>query len=379
MTIQKSEASVPDSLAAYRQPDAGPSSALQRFNADGAAAMSIAVNLADTPFVPTSYKKRGERWLERQEIAANVAAAWLAGEEIGLRPMQALQAIDIIEGRPALNALAQRALVQAHGHEIWVHERVSDARGQRTQVSVTVRGKRKGTERIAESTWSLDRARQAGLLSKKNWQNHPEAMCFARASSDVCRQIAADVLLGLAYTSEELQDEADMVDAHAGDHKVALRPAAEPEPEQKAVEAAPAEPDQPTVEEIDAAGEQFVERQPEPEEDPNVCTQVKPDDPTRACSREKDHPGRHFYGRTVEPVPEPEPEPIKDPETTEPVLDPGLNDPETDEEDTPFDEPSDEDLDRAYEEEQRARAAAAAAQPAPVEDEDPWADFEENE
>ena len=92
MTIQKSEASVPDSLAAYRQPDAGPSSALQRFNADGAAAMSIAVNLADTPFVPTSYKKRGERWLERQEVAANVAAAWLAGEEIGLRPMQALQA-----------------------------------------------------------------------------------------------------------------------------------------------------------------------------------------------------------------------------------------------------------------------------------------------
>ena len=375
MTIEKSEAAVPDSLAAYRQSPA-PSSALQRFNADGAAAMEIAINLAWTPFVPTSYKKGPNgAWLETREVAANVAAAWLAGEEIGLRPMQALQSLDIIEGKPSLNALAQRALVQSHGHEVWVHERTADARGQRTQVSVTVRGRRAGSEHVAESTWSLDRARQAGLLDKKNWQRHPEAMCFARASADVCRQIAADVLLGLGYTTEELEDEAATVDA--GDHKVALRPAAEPE--QKAVEAAP---EQPTVEEIDAAGEQFVqpaEPEPEPEVDPNVCEQVKPDDPTRACSREKDHSGRHFYGRTIEAAPEPEPEPIQDPETTEPVLDPGLNDPEqADEEDTPFEEPTDEDLDRAYEEEQRQRAAAAANQPAADEagDDDPWADFE---
>jgi hypothetical protein len=338
MTIVPSE----PTAAAVERPNSSalqPSTKLQQFARDAQAVYAIAQSLAPTPFVPTSYKKRGERWLETTEVAQTVAAAILAGDEIGLSPMQALQGLDVIEGRPALSALAQRALVQAHGHEVWVHDRVQDGRGQGTRVSVTVRGRRAGSEHIAESTWSIDRARQAGLLGKKNWQNHPEAMCFARASADVCRQIAADVLMGLSYSTEELQDEETLAAAGAGDHSVSVRPK-----EQTQAEIA----GQGTAEAKEPAVEPAPERaQDEPEESSQAdtaeeggdeepkCGFPKPEEPTKICSRPFEHSGRHFYGDTIteeeaaaRAAAAPEPEPIKDPETTDPALAAGLEDPE---------------------------------------------------
>lgn len=258
-----------------------PSSALQQFARDAQAVYAIAVSLAPTPFVPTSYKKQKDRWLENTHVAQTVAAAILAGSEIGLSPMQSLQGIDIIEGRPALSALAQRALVQAHGHEVWVHERVADARGHGDRVSVTVRGRRKDSEHIAESTWSLDRARQAGLLGKTNWQNHPEAMCFARASADVCRQIAADVLMGLAYSTEELEDEEAFAAAGAGEHSVSVRPKeVEPAAETPAADA----PEEPAGTPSQESSEADTGDPAQPEE--AICGEPKEGEPTKICSRQ---------------------------------------------------------------------------------------------
>lgn len=332
----------------------GVRSKLQQFAQDAQAAYEVALVLAPTPFVPEAYKGSGSKykntwkWFEKERVAQTIAAAMLSGDEIGLSPMQSIQSIDVIEGRPALNALAQRALVQSHGHEVWVHERVADARGQRTQVSVTVRGKRAGSDHIAESTWSLDRARQAGLLDKTNWQNHPEAMCIARASSDVCRQIAADVLLGLAYTVEELEDEDAAAMASAGDHSVQVRPKEETPPESPAVEGAgedrqsepkPAEaPDTAPVEAETAEPQAEESSGEEASGEEPYCGHPKPDEPRKVCSRPFEHTGRHFYGRELSEeefaarpaLPQPERPAAVDPEASEPELKEGVQDPEAD-------------------------------------------------
>lgn len=320
------------------------SSRLREFAADADAAYRIALVLAPTPFIPTSYRKRGDQWLEKDAVAQTAAAAMLSGDEVGLSPMQSLASIDVIEGKPALNALAQRALVQAHGHDVWIHERIADGRGDRSRVSVTVRGRRAGSDHIAESTWSLDRARQAGLLSKRNWQNHPEAMCFARASSDVCRQIAADVLLGLAYSTEELQDEEDLALSSPGSHSVGIRPRGEGEeaqvstPEeirqQEGSEPAAAPTPEPAGEE--PQGEPTADTEPDTAQEEPICGKPKEGEERLVCSRPFEHSGRHYYGKELtdeelaaRPAATPEePEPIKDPETTEPVLREGLADPE---------------------------------------------------
>ena len=57
------------------------------------------------------------------------------------------------------------------------------------------------------------RVKAAGLDRNRQYAAHPEAMLYARAAADVCRRIAPDVLAGLSYGVEELQEPA--VDAQA--------------------------------------------------------------------------------------------------------------------------------------------------------------------
>lgn len=169
----------------------------------------IARALAPTPFVPRSLRvyTRAEG-SSRDEIdvgatTATVAAAVLTGTEIGLSPMGALRSIDIIEGTPALRAVALRALVLRAGHDLWVIES--------TSTRAIVSGIRLGTKHEQQSIWTIDRAKQAGLTGKPNWQRHPGAMLVARATGEVARLIAPDVLLGLPYIVEELED-GDQID-----------------------------------------------------------------------------------------------------------------------------------------------------------------------
>ncbi len=165
-----------------------PQTALQVWALDAAEAYKVATSLVKTSFVPQSLRGKPEE----------AAAAILTGNEIGLSPMAALRSIDIIQGTPAMRAHALRGLVQSRGHEVWVE----DASATRAVVS----GKRKGSQQVQTTTWDLDRARGLGLLTKDNWKKQPQAMLVARATSELCRLIASDVLLGLPYSIEELAD-----------------------------------------------------------------------------------------------------------------------------------------------------------------------------
>jgi hypothetical protein len=91
-------------------------------------AAQIARGIAGTPFVPSALRvfTRGEPDLGA--TTANVAAALLAGRELGLEPMAALRSIHIIDGTPGLSALAVRALVVAAGHDMWLEQSSRDGR-----------------------------------------------------------------------------------------------------------------------------------------------------------------------------------------------------------------------------------------------------------
>ncbi len=157
----------------------------------------VAQSLANTTFVPQSMRGK----------PAEITAAILTGQEIGLSPMSALRSIDVIQGTPAMRAHAIRGLVQSQGHEVWIEDA--------TDTRVIVAGKRKGSSITQRTEWSIDRAKQLGLMGEDNWKKQPRAMLIARATSELCRLIASDVLLGLPYSSEELSDDlpADQGDA----------------------------------------------------------------------------------------------------------------------------------------------------------------------
>jgi hypothetical protein len=187
-------------------------SALARWAADVQQVYLVAVSLAKTSFVPASMKGKPEE----------VTAAILAGGEVGLQQMASLRSIDIIQGTPAMRALTMRGLVQAAGHEVWTKEA--------TETRAVIEGRRKGSEHVERSVWSMDRAQKLGLTSKDNWKKQPGVMLIARATSEVCRLIAADVLMGMPYSIEELDHGSDPDEA-APPATVRRRRTTEPAPE----------------------------------------------------------------------------------------------------------------------------------------------------
>lgn len=163
-------------------------SPLVQWAIDASEAHRIAQSLAKTSFVPAAMKGKPDE----------ITAAILAGQELGLRPMAALRSINVIQGTPAFPAITLRGLVQAAGHEVWVVES--------TDTRAVVAGMRAGSDREQRSTWTIDRATKMKLAGKDNWRLQPAAMLVARATSEVCRLIASDLLIGMAYTAEELSD-----------------------------------------------------------------------------------------------------------------------------------------------------------------------------
>jgi hypothetical protein len=152
------------------------------------AAYKVATKLVDSSFVPAVFKGK----------PVEATAAILAGIEIGLSPMSALKAFDIIQGQAAPRAITQRAVALAHGHSIVLLES--------TTTRCRIKCRRKGEDDWQPITWTIDRAQQLGLTGKDSWKKQPTAMLLARATSEAARLVAADALLGIAYSVEELVD-----------------------------------------------------------------------------------------------------------------------------------------------------------------------------
>ena len=129
----------------------------------------------------------------------DLLATMLYGDALGFSPIVAANQIYVINGTVTISAMGQRALALAHGHEI-----VIDERGPKR---AKVRGRRAGSDEWSSVTYTIEEAAQAKLTGKQVWQQHPAEMLLARATSILCRTVFADVLQGIAYSTEEVQAE----------------------------------------------------------------------------------------------------------------------------------------------------------------------------
>jgi hypothetical protein len=181
----------PDTTAALDLHDGNDAVAqLARWAQAADAAYQMARKLVTTTFVPQQYRGKPEE----------ATAAILAGAELGLGPMAALRSFHNIQGTPAASAMTLRAIVQSKGHEI----RVLEATPERA----TVAGRRAGDEDWQTSTWDIDRAKAMGLIEKNpQYRKQPANMLLARATSEVCRWVASDAIMGMPYSAEELRDQ----------------------------------------------------------------------------------------------------------------------------------------------------------------------------
>ncbi|MGI5245049.1 hypothetical protein [Dactylosporangium sp. CA-139066] len=156
------------------------------------AAYQMSRKLANTAFVPVKYRGKPEE----------MAAAMLAGAELGIDPMASLRAFHDIQGTPRPAAETLRAVVQSHGHDI----RMVEASATR----VVMKGRRKEHANDPDAwivvEWTIEQATQAGFPKKNpNWGTQPKAMLIARATSEVCKLTASDAIMGMP-SAEEAQD-----------------------------------------------------------------------------------------------------------------------------------------------------------------------------
>lgn len=151
---------------------------------------------------PGAYKDRPE--------AALVAIQM--GLEIGFKPLQSLQNIDVIQGKPSLRAEAMLALVQSSE----IYEHCIETFDESTQTA-TCNVKRKGEPEHLK-TFSMEDAQKAGLVSKGGpWKMYPKRMLQMRARSFALRDKFSDILYGL-HTPEEI-DVHNVHDVHSNESK----------------------------------------------------------------------------------------------------------------------------------------------------------------
>ena len=124
-----------------------------------------------------------------------VMVALQAGMEVGLPPMQAIQSVAVINGRPCMWGDAIPALLWAAGFDI---EETMAADGTEAVCTITRPNGRKVTR-----TFGVDDAKAAGLLDKPGpWKLYRRRMLQMRARSWACRDGAADVLRGMIIREE---------------------------------------------------------------------------------------------------------------------------------------------------------------------------------
>ena len=155
-------------------------------------AMKYAELLSKSSFVPREYKGK----------PGDILVAVQMGAETGLPPIQALQNIAVINGRPSVWGDAALAICQSHPKYESIQEKIVGT-GDSMMAECIV--KRKGEEDYTV-TFSVQDSKKAGLWGRQGpWSTYPKRMLQMRARGFALRDKFSDALKGM-ITREEAED-----------------------------------------------------------------------------------------------------------------------------------------------------------------------------
>lgn len=143
---------------------------------------------------------------------SDVLAIILYGQDLGLSPMQAIQGIYVVEGRPTLSAQMWIALARRAGHKVTVVSREANK-------SCTIEIVRGDTGERHTETATIEQAVKAGKVHIKDgrifarseggkvlpWEAYTDRLLLARAASNCCRFICPEIAYGF-YSEADIDD-----------------------------------------------------------------------------------------------------------------------------------------------------------------------------
>lgn len=152
-------------------------------------ALKFSEMIANSDIVPKDFKGK----------AGNVLVAIQMGQEIGLQPMQALQNIAVINGRPCVWGDSLPALAKRHRH----YEYMAETWDETAKVATCKIKRKNEPEHVVTFSW--EDAVRAGLSNRDTYKNYPQRMLQMRARSWAVRDVFPDAFRGL-YVAEEAHD-----------------------------------------------------------------------------------------------------------------------------------------------------------------------------
>jgi hypothetical protein len=163
------------------------------------------MNVADARVTASAFHQSGMFPNLKNEAQAFVLI--LAGAEMGVGAMEAVQGITLIQGKPTMSANLLASLVKRHPR--YDYKVVSH-----TDTACRIEFLQDG-EVSGVSEFTLEDAKKAGLGGNQTWKKYTAALLFARALTQGVRWYAPDVTSSAAYTPEELGSEEPPVDPPA--------------------------------------------------------------------------------------------------------------------------------------------------------------------
>lgn len=157
-------------------------------------AMELANFIGKSALVPEAYRGK----------PADIVIAMQLGMELGLAPLQSLQSVAVINGRPSLWGDAMKGLVIGLPEcEDFVEDEPQGDDAEKWVATCTIK-RRNRTAVVRTFSWAD--AKAAGLAGKAGpWKQYPKRMLMLRARGFALRDAFPDRLRGI-ITAEEAQD-----------------------------------------------------------------------------------------------------------------------------------------------------------------------------
>lgn len=154
----------------------------------------------------------------------DVAVILLYGRDLRLPTSVALSKVHVVKGRPGLAGETMLALIRREGHKVWPAKSNDDEQA-------TVHARRRDSDETVSFTFTIDDAARAGLVRRQDdgtfaapkkqgdppppWDTYRPDMLWWRAVARMARQQFSEVLAGMTYTPEEIEEGWDVIEANA--------------------------------------------------------------------------------------------------------------------------------------------------------------------
>jgi hypothetical protein len=134
----------------------------------------------------------------------DIFAILVMGNELGIKPMQALNSINVIQGKPTVSPQLMIAMIKGKLPDSVIDIKSDEVKGIVT--CTTSRSKQDFKDGLFyTASWDMTKADKMGLSMKDNYKKQAETMLRWRAVAESCRMTFPDIIMGL-YADAEFQD-----------------------------------------------------------------------------------------------------------------------------------------------------------------------------